>query len=106
MPTFQDNQGRTWTITATPPGLRRVRDLLGIDLTVSGQAGFREFNKLADDPMLLVNTLYVLCQEQADAAGVSDEEFGQSLVGYAIEDATRAMLGAFRMRRTAKEFRR
>ena len=44
--------------------------------------------------MLLVDLLWVLVQPQAEAQNVSDEEFGRSLAGDAIDRATKAFLDA------------
>ncbi|MFO7971921.1 MAG: hypothetical protein R6U40_09240, partial [Desulfobacterales bacterium] len=50
--------------------------------------------RLADDPVLLVDVLYVLCEEQAQRDGVSDEDFGRGLRGDALDAAARAFLEA------------
>ncbi|RMF73574.1 MAG: hypothetical protein D6744_15460 [Planctomycetota bacterium] len=48
--------------------------------------------RLADDPVLLVNTLYAVCRPQAEERGISDETFGELLVGDAIEAAAAALV--------------
>jgi hypothetical protein len=42
--------------------------------------------------VLLVDVLYAVCKEEADSRNVSDEEFGRSMAGDAIEFATAALL--------------
>ena len=47
---------------------------------------------MTGDPVLLVDLLYCICKVQADAAGVTDEEFGAGLAGDSIQAATDAFL--------------
>jgi hypothetical protein len=50
--------------------------------------------QLIRDPVLLCDVVYAVCKPEADAATprVSDEEFGKSMAGDAIEAATQAVL--------------
>ena len=77
MKPFTDASGRTWELTVIVSAVKRVRDLL---------------ERLADDPVLLVDVLYVLCKPQADAKGVSDEDFGRGMVGGVLDDAASALM--------------
>jgi hypothetical protein len=105
MRTFQDNAGRTWTVALSIWTVKRVRDVLGVDLLdLGGQTVWptrtREgeqlpgnlLSRLIADPILLVDVLYVACKDQADAAGVTDEQFGRAMAGDSIDAATRAFL--------------
>ena len=92
MRTFKDNLGRTWPIEVHVTSVRRVRDLVGVDLLSLGTTDGGLYAKLAEDPVLLCNVLYVLCRDEADHRGVTDEEFGKGLAGQAIDDATAALL--------------
>ena len=88
MSTFKDNSGREWSVNLDGPTIREVRKL-GIDLAaVDGSAS----EKLRDDPVLLVDSLWVICRAQAQAVRVTDSDFGKSLVGDAIEFATEALI--------------
>ena len=49
-------------------------------------------DRLASDPVLLVDVLYAVCKPEADAQNVSDEDFGRAMAGDAIEHATTALL--------------
>ena len=98
MKTFTDNADRTWTVSINVNTIKRVRDVLGIDL-LSIAGGGEENGKdppllyrLSDDPVLLVNVLYVVCEPQCTKLGVSDEDFGASLGGDSIETAVNALL--------------
>lgn len=87
---FKDNTGRQWAVEINVAAVKRVRDVLGVDLL--GALDGRLIQDLADDPVLLVDILYVLCRAQADAACVTDEDFGRSMAGDALDAAAAAFL--------------
>jgi len=91
MHSFKDAEGRAWDVEVTPYTLGNVRDLLGID--VARMATARElFGMIADDPITLVNVLYVLCRDQAEERDISDRDFGRLLLGDVIDRATEAFV--------------
>ena len=97
MRSFKDIQGRVWTFSITVGTMKRVRALCGVDLYKvieidpdNKEKGLLE--RLAEDPVLLVDVLYSVCKPQADELGVSDVEFGDAMAGDAIENATNALL--------------
>jgi hypothetical protein len=92
MRTFKDNQGREWTVEISVAAIKRVRGLAGVDLmeVLEGSNGLIE--KLVRDPVLLCDVIYAACKPQADERQVSDEAFGASMAGDAIEHATAALL--------------
>ncbi len=98
MKTFSDNTGRTWTLSVTVGTIKRVRALCGVDLVniitiVPGEKPKVDLlEQLASDPVLLVDVLYAVCKPEADSKGVSDEDFGRTMAGDAIELATSALL--------------
>ena len=87
---FKDNAGRTWTVDINVATLKRVRGLTGVDLMQVIEGTLIE--KLIRDPVLLCDVVYAVCKPEADAAKVSDEEFGKAMAGDAIESATQAVL--------------
>ena len=95
---FTDTKDRVWEVELNVRQMKRVRDALGIDLVNVIQAGrdgtvaTDTLDRVANDPILLVDILWVLCEGQAKAAGVTDDDFGSSLAGDSISDATRAFL--------------
>lgn len=106
MPTFKDANDREWTIKLDSPTILRIRSATcdvdrckhlqgrgctGIDL---GDSTGETQYQLRRDVVMLVNTLYLLCQKEAHERGISDEQFGACVVGDAIERATIAMDGA------------
>ena len=100
MRTFRDNAGRTWSLTLSVWTVKKVRDLLGVDLLdLGGESATGSSDKkpgllfrLIADPVLLVDVLYVVCKDQADSASVTDEQFGRAMGGDAIDAATKAFL--------------
>ena len=98
MKTFSDNKDRVWEVELNIRQMKRVRDTLGIDLinvisaNKDGSVSTDTLERVANDPILLVDILWVLCEGQAKPAGVTDEDFGSSLAGESIEEATRAFL--------------
>ena len=95
---FTDTKGRVWEVELNVRQMKRVRDVLGIDLVnviqggKDGTVATDTLDRVANDPILLVDILWVLCEGQAKAAGVTDDDFGSSLAGDSISDATRAFL--------------
>ncbi|MGD9720543.1 MAG: hypothetical protein AB7E98_06000 [Pirellulales bacterium] len=103
MPTFKDANDREWTIKLDAPIVLRIRSTTcdvpnckhlqgcgctGVDLAdLTGETQ----RQLHRDVVLLVNTLYLLCQPEAQRQGITDEQFGACLVGDAIRRATIAM---------------
>ena len=98
MKTFTDNKDRVWEVELNIRQMKRVRDVLGIDLVnvisanKDGTVSTDTLERVANDPILLVDILWVLCEGQAKPAGVTDDDFGSSLAGDSIEEATRAFL--------------
>jgi len=92
MASFTDNAGRTWTVRIDVGAVKAVRDALDVDLmdVVEGKL----LEQLATDPVLLVDVLYVLCREQAEAQSVTDADFGRAIAGDVIDTAVDAFLEA------------
>lgn len=89
MKNFKDNDGRDWSLAVTVISNKRLKAATGVDLftVLDGKL----VNELTNDPELLVNVIYVLCKPEADAAGITDEQFGARMVGDAIDRATAAL---------------
>ena len=100
MPAFTDKRGDEWTVALDINVLRRVRNTLDVNLCdriVLGRGGDDDeplLERLRDDPVLLVDLLYVLCRPQCEDRGISDEGFAAIFHGPSIEAATRALLEA------------
>jgi len=70
--------------------IKRVRGLVDVDLleVVEGKL----IERFIRDPILLCDVVYAVCKPEADSRSVSDEDFGRSMAGDAIEQATKALL--------------
>lgn len=91
MPKFTDNRGREWVVDLNVTTAKTVRKLANVDLLKILEGDSELLARLATDPILLVDVIYVLCKDQADKAGISDEEFGRAMAGDAIDGAARAL---------------
>lgn len=90
MKTFVDSMSRTWTVAVNVATIKRIKSLLDINLMEAVTGDLIE--TLKSDPCLLVDVLYCVCKNEADAKGVTDESFGEAMAGDVIEFATDAFL--------------
>ena len=103
MKTFTDSAGRTWTVSLTIEAAKRVKSLLGVNLleldrpagdlpsVASAKEGPPLLTRLGTDVILLCDVIFALVKPQADAAEVTDEQFGAALGGDAILAAQTAL---------------
>jgi len=92
MQTFKDSAGRSWSIAITIATVKRVRVTCDVDLAADDLGEL--LTKMGSDPVLLADVIFVLCSDQVERAGLTDEQFGEGLAGDAIDAATDAFLGA------------
>lgn len=95
MARFKDNKGRDWDVIVDVPNLKLVRERCHFELGKLLADNFKRLDELAEDPVLLVDVLFVLCEEQAKEKKVAPEEFGRSLTGDAIGAAYDALRDAY-----------
>lgn len=102
MKIFSDSKDRQWELAINVGQIKRVRELLDVDLSdlpVDGEL----LSRLQTDDVLLVNVAYVLVRQQAEEQGVTDIEFGESMDGPTLDQVEEAffaeMLGFFRSSR-------
>lgn len=90
MKTFVDTAGRSWVIQLTIDSVKRVRQLLNVNLLdlVSGDPPL--LTQFGTDVILLCDVIFVLIKPQADKVGVTDEQFGIALGGDVILGAQTA----------------
>lgn len=93
MKTFADNAARTWAITVNVAAVKRVRELLQVNLLEIADQKAKLLERLVDDPCLLCDILFCLIKPEADAKNITDEDFGRALAGDALGAATDALLG-------------
>ena len=87
---FKDTKGREYKLRITIPRLRWIRDEIDVDLGKKDT-----FVALSNNPIDLVNVLYMLVKEQADKHGISDIEFGESMDGDTLHEAWEAFSDAY-----------
>jgi hypothetical protein len=69
--------------------VKRVRSLLSVDLMEFVEGTL--MGKLMADVVLFVDVLFVICKPEADARGVTDEQFGQAMSGDVLQAAEEAL---------------
>lgn len=84
---FKDSEGREWSIAVNIGAAKRLKDQTQIDLLDPAS-----LQRLSDSPYDVANAIYVLCEAQAKATAISEEQFGAGLSGDAIEEATDALM--------------
>ncbi len=92
MHTFTDNAGRVWTVAIHAAAIKRVQGLLQVNLYKLIDENFKGLGELLGNIVQLVDVLYCLCKEEADARNVTDEDFGRALGGDALHRAIEAFL--------------
>lgn len=91
--TFQDGQGREWSIDLNLGTARTCKRNLGFDFMGDGKE--HPILKLATDVVLLGDVLWCLCERQATERGVTEQDFAESLAGDGLDAATDALAEAF-----------
>ncbi|MEW4566124.1 hypothetical protein AB1K70_26640 [Bremerella sp. JC770] len=89
---FTDSKGRKWDATVDVPTVKEIRNHLKIDLLDLLNGQDHSLRKLIEDPITLVDALWLVCREQCAEKNITDEEFGRGLVGEGIDNAVDAFL--------------
>jgi len=84
MRAFTDSAGRAWTLSLTLDAAKRVKSLLGVNLLELDKGDPPLLTRLGTDVILLCDVVFAILKPQAEAAGVTDEQFGAALGGDAI----------------------
>jgi hypothetical protein len=87
MHSFKDSTARAWNVEINVAQIKAVRSAVGVDCYKLLEDKLQPLGELLGDPCAFVDVLWVLCREQAQAAGISDDAFGRCLGGDAIEAA-------------------
>ena len=87
---WSDRQDRKWSTAISVTTIGRVKEATGVNLLeiVEGQL----LTRFLDDPLLLVDVLYVVCKPQVDERSVSKEAFGDLFVGDVTVDAVKGLV--------------
>lgn len=94
MRTFKDKTGQTWTIESTIGAVKRVRQLLMVDILSLMDPESKLLDAVTKDPVLLVDVIYAWVLPEAKARGVEDEAFAGLMDGTSIAGATQAFIDA------------
>jgi hypothetical protein len=86
---FVDQRGRTWRLELNYSLAKRLREVTSLDF-VNYQDG-KALLAIHDSDEKLVQVLWLLCESQAQASSVGEEEFGAGLGGDALEQAIEAL---------------
>lgn len=89
---FKDSNGRSWVASLDVPTVKEIKAELGVDLLELLDGNADVLQRLIDNPVLLVDTLYIVCRQQCEKARVSDVDFGRGLVGEGIDNAAGAFM--------------
>jgi hypothetical protein len=84
---FKDSEGREWQVSLNGYQLKKLKDTIGFDAR-----DHESILQAANDPILLCNVMYVLCEDQAKNLDLTDEDFGRAMGGDAIEQAADAYM--------------
>jgi len=82
MARFTDRNNVEWTVDLNIVTAKRLRTVLGVDVFDVADGSIVE--RIIADPVLLCDIVYVVCKDQAEASGISDEAFGMAMSGDAI----------------------
>jgi hypothetical protein len=91
MQSFRDTSGQLWDVVVNTNALRRIKSATGLSVATMAADGSL-YSALAEDPVMLVDVLCAICKPQMETRNVSEEKFGELLVGDAIDSATTALL--------------
>lgn len=86
--TFRDATGQLWVVRVTVAGLKRVRDMTGVDVSRMTPV---ELSEHIGSGVNVADVAYALCKPDAERLGLSDEQFGEQLAGEHILDAQKAL---------------
>lgn len=91
MQTFKDNTGHAWVVEIDFPTIKRVRNLIHIDLGKLWTGEPALIDRLRVEVELVVDTVFAILKPQADKAGVSDEAFAARILGDPFALAEKAL---------------
>ena len=90
VPHWKDREGRKWPALISVTTIARVKEATSVNLLeiVEGKL----LPRFLDDPLLLVDVLYVVCKPTADERDVSKDAFGDLFIGDVTVDAVNALI--------------
>lgn len=94
MASFKDRLDRSWMISLTTIELKKVKDEFKLNLAEWACEDSKLLSRLSSDPILLVDVLSCLLEDQIKQYGFNEKQFAEGIVGVGIENATQALVEA------------
>ena len=94
MPEFTDRHGQKWQPDCNVTTGRRLRRELKLDVFSLLTDQDSTLARLADDIALCVDALWILCEDQATARGLTDEDFGRAIDAERYGEVQNALVSA------------
>lgn len=88
---FKDKTGKQWEFHISVGSIKRCMELAKVSPLDIFKPDSDLLTVLATDPPLLANVLYACCKPEADAAGVTDEQFGELLTADSLDEGWEAL---------------
>lgn len=97
MNSFKDKNGKLWTIEVNLGTARKVMSGCGVDLLHlididAEKTDLTGLDKIASDPFLLFQVIFILCEQQVRDAGIGEEEFAELFDSDSIQAATDSLV--------------
>ena len=97
MRVFKDKNDFSWEIEVNISALKKVKSYLDLNLLDIFKQNpetqkFELLEKISEDPILLVDLLFVLCEKQVKERNMNAEDFANVFSGEVIENAVNALL--------------
>lgn len=90
MKTFTDTEGRHWNVKGTLGAFERVKTSCDVDMLDLPTT--QECLKKIADVFTLGRVLYVMCEDQCQARGVTPEQFADAFNADVLHDASEALI--------------
>jgi hypothetical protein len=94
MASFKDRLDRTWLIRLTAVELKKVKDEFKLNLAEWACKDNTLLERISNDPILLVDLLSCLLEDQIKQYGFNEHQFAEGIVGVGIENAANALVEA------------
>ena len=94
MRTFDDATGQSWTVRVDLQTAKEWKRRLGFDVMGLPKAEWKPLGAILEDPVQMVDLLFLTCADECRRRNLTDEDFGRLLFGDAIEDAAVALIEA------------
>jgi len=91
MANFTDAQDRTWSVFIDIPTVKKLKGH-DLDILKMFDGEMEVFEKIVGDPVELVDTLWLVCEDQIKERGLDEIGFAKALHGDALMGAAEALV--------------